>query len=391
MGNIYIFNPENDLAVAHGRRRYDAPKAARRLASDLSLLPLWYAENKPDSMVLTDFPIPSDYGRELFSVLGIEVGWSCSRDYTPSSGDVYHPWGWSWPVADRIERLVGGAFPLPDLQSYRKLSGRQFAVSVLRDLQAMNALDCSVSLPLVGSTLEELSRSVAIWGGPCLMKSPWSGSGRGLLWVNEGWTEAVGAWCANVLKRQGEVICEPRYEKVQDFAMEFRVTGGRLSFVGYSYFQTDDSGTYRGNLLASDSYIEGRLSSWVTLSELSEARSSLMRVLNERLAPHYEGHFGVDMMVCRSKGYYFLHPCVELNLRFNMGLVAHSLFENYIHPDAVGRYAIMHGRGSSELRAFVAQMRAHHPLSVNGGRIERGFLPMTYLCDDAEFLAYCIV
>lgn len=391
MRNVYLFNPENDLAVAHGRKRYDAPKAARRLAADLSLLPLWYAEKSANSLILTPSLVPVEFNRGLFSELGMRAEWILEKDYESHSEDVFHPWGWSLPLVDRLEHLTKCGVGSPDLVRYRAFSGRQFALSILHDLKQMNAIHASVKVPTLCASLAESQQAVADFGSRCLMKSPWSGSGRGLLWVREGWSDSVAAWCNNILKRQGEVVCEPQYDKVQDFAMEFCVKDSQLAFVGYSYFETDDSGVYRGNLLASDAYIEQRLAAWLPVSELHRARHSLMAVLSERLAPYYEGYFGVDMMVCQSLGEPFLHPCVELNLRFNMGLVAHKLFENYIQPQAVGRYAILHGRDASELRRFVSEMSAKHPLLIENGKVAAGFLPLTYIADDSEFLAYSLV
>jgi len=43
MKEIYLFNPEHDLALAHGAHNYTAPPFARRLRYDLRLLPAWLA------------------------------------------------------------------------------------------------------------------------------------------------------------------------------------------------------------------------------------------------------------------------------------------------------------------------------------------------------------
>ena len=198
-------------------------------------------------------------------------------------------------------------------------------------------------------------------------------------------------WSNHVLKRQGSVVCEPQYAKVQDFAMEFCVEQSQLSFVGYSYFQTDESGTYRGNLLASDERIEQKLSAWLPNPLLQTMRTALLSILSEYLAPFYEGYFGIDMMVCEAGGRYFLHPCVELNLRYNMGVVSHILFDRYVASTVEGEYTILHGRNSDELRAFCARMQAEHPLQIEQGRVTSGFLPLTYIGEGSEFLAYMVV
>ena len=391
MRNIYLFNPENDLAIAHGKKRYDAPKAARRLAADMSLLPLWYAREDSGSLVLTPAEIPIDYHKAVLDALSVKMKWLSQDSYRFQLGDVFRPWGWSPALLERLEHLSGGNVTSPDLSVYRRLSGRQFAVFVLEQLRERGALDASVKIPVVAESLQELSSAVASFGSACLLKSPWSGSGKGLLWLRDGWTEKSALWSNHVLKRQGSVVCEPQYAKVQDFAMEFCVERSQLSFVGYSYFQTDESGTYRGNLLASDERIEQKLSAWLPISLLRSACASLLAILSECLAPSYEGYLGIDMMVCESDGRYFLHPCVELNLRYNMGVVSHILFERSVASDSEGEYTILHGRNSDELRLFCKRMQAEHPLLIEQGRVKSGFLPLTYIGEESEFLAYMVV
>ena len=48
--NAYLFNPENDLALAAGTANYTPPKNALLLSNCGRLLPIWYAA--PESVVL---------------------------------------------------------------------------------------------------------------------------------------------------------------------------------------------------------------------------------------------------------------------------------------------------------------------------------------------------
>ena len=41
MEALYLFNPENDMALACGDPYYMAPASARRMAAELSMLPAW--------------------------------------------------------------------------------------------------------------------------------------------------------------------------------------------------------------------------------------------------------------------------------------------------------------------------------------------------------------
>ena len=40
--NLYLFNPENDLAIAFGGENYTPPPAAQLIGKELSALPEWY-------------------------------------------------------------------------------------------------------------------------------------------------------------------------------------------------------------------------------------------------------------------------------------------------------------------------------------------------------------
>ena len=50
MEALYLFNPENDMALACGDPYYMAPASARRMAAELSVLPAWYAEQGRNCM-----------------------------------------------------------------------------------------------------------------------------------------------------------------------------------------------------------------------------------------------------------------------------------------------------------------------------------------------------
>lgn len=38
---LYLFNPDQDLALASGETNYMAPASARKMAEELALLPIW--------------------------------------------------------------------------------------------------------------------------------------------------------------------------------------------------------------------------------------------------------------------------------------------------------------------------------------------------------------
>lgn len=68
---LYIFNPEHDLALASGEMNYMPPASARRMASELALLPVWYAER--GSAVLASSSYNLDYLKRMQELLDISV------------------------------------------------------------------------------------------------------------------------------------------------------------------------------------------------------------------------------------------------------------------------------------------------------------------------------
>ena len=60
MVSVYLFNPEHDLALAHGTHNYTAPPFARQLRHDLRLLPAWLAPAGSYIAIPDDCPIEDD-------------------------------------------------------------------------------------------------------------------------------------------------------------------------------------------------------------------------------------------------------------------------------------------------------------------------------------------
>ena len=73
MTNTYIFNPDNDLALANGDANYLPPMSARRMATDLAFLPTWWA-NDGDSILIP-------HSEALYY-------WSKTSDNSPFSTDI---------------------------------------------------------------------------------------------------------------------------------------------------------------------------------------------------------------------------------------------------------------------------------------------------------------
>ncbi|MEG1837899.1 MAG: hypothetical protein RR220_01215 [Bacteroidaceae bacterium] len=337
MCKLYLFNPESDLALGNGNENYDPPASALKMAEDLALLPAWYADK--GSKVL----IPTAH-ESYFSEL---KGQGFLQDILSSTHSSFPldelsqvcPWGWNPRLIKQLGLLGISSHLLPnkeEMNRIRELSRRSLAVKLLKELNERGEY-CGASIEL--RTEQEVEGFVTSQE-KCVLKAPWSGSGKGLFWCRGEYTYFIDRWSKRILKAQGGIVGEPLYNKVKDFAMEFRTNdGGRVDFVGYSLFETDSHGTYKGNLLVSDKEIESQLSIYVSQEQLHKLKLELVDKLSALLGTAYRGYLGVDMMICECEiaSKFCIHPCVEINLRMNMGIVAHNIHERY---GRTGRFVI---------------------------------------------------
>ena len=377
MKKLYIFNPENDMALASGSPYYMSPSSAKKMANDLAVLPAWYADAGSEILV-------NDSRQMEWLRNGCRLPLAVTGVLTVSDEhEEIVPWGWSPALK---HRLGVGVKKEIDVDALRLLSSRMTAVNLLPKLRMEGTVGESFWL----SSLEKVC-AFSIKHDRVLLKAPWSGSGKGIQPLCGLPDDNLKGWIRRTIATQGGVVAEPFYAKVKDFAMEFKVEGQDVSFVGYSLFETDARGIYKENFLASDVTIENILSEYVSRDLLNAVRENLLRELAGVLGGNYQGYLGVDMMVVRCGEAYFVHPCIEVNLRMNMGVVSRLLFDRFIVPDAVGRYAIeffpQRGEALKAHESFMAQ----YEWVMEGGLLRSGYLPLVPVFEDTNYLIYVAV
>ena len=207
------------------------------------------------------------------------------------------------------------------LEAIRRLSSREWAAAHLQGQAVFVA------------NLTELEHVIDDWRA-CVLKSPWSCSGRGVRYVGGKLDTSTAKWVANIIARQGGIAIEPYYNKVIDFGMEFEAgADGTITYCGLSLFHTV-KGAYVGNLLVSEQEKEDFLARYISRETLRKAREKAIKVISPAMRNLYQGPFGIDMMLYRPKEVnetegasdtpqpLKLNACVELNLRRTMGHVA---------------------------------------------------------------------
>ena len=384
---MYLFNPDHDLALANFMSNFTSPASARKLRSDLAMLPVWYAPD--NAVVIAEGNMNHGFLKSLKSELPIHntlVSFLQLKNYLSL---LVKPWGWNPAVRRQLLESGIDELVLPSLaqlETIRSYSGRQNAVKLLAELKEMNNGFCGESYFF--TNIDELLSYVYASQADQVLKMPYSGSGKGIVWIKGEITDKQIDWCKRVVNKQSGIVIEPVLSRVQDFAMEFEMTDSGIKFIGYSLFQSATSGAYVGNILISDAAIEKKLSVYVDVALLSELKTKLETMLIAYF-PHYRGYLGVDMMICQSDDNTFqLQPCIEINMRMNMGIVAHQLYERFVHPKSSGIYSINYFKHEGEAKTYEQKMQTDYPSIIENGKIRSGYFALTPVDERTNFAAY---
>lgn len=323
----YWFNPENDMALAADCVAFTPGVGATQVHMAGSLLPLWLAEGERDIVLVPDCALP--LAESLVSRFGlkahaVEAALNPDHaDFTPA------PWGWSRAARTALRHMGFSASSMPsdsELAELRRLSGRQLAVDINSDFP-----ENITSRPVVCRTLSEFREVMACDGDtPKVVKYPWSSSGRGVFYSSHYSPERLEQIASGSLRRQGYVVVERRLDKVSDFAALFHFDGNGLDFRGYSCFFNNNGSNYGGNLVAPQDRLIDEISRHIDNALLNEITYATARSLENRLQSLmgvYNGWIGVDMMVHETPDGRRIAPCIEVNLRATMGVVALKMAE----------------------------------------------------------------
>ena len=287
---IYIFNPEHDLCIANGDENFVPPRSAMGFAK----------ENIDLSEYLKR---PNKQRRPII------------------------PWGWNPSLKKRLINEGVDPATLPseeELQFIRTHSRREFALDVHSRLSCGLSQVIGTDYRIVATNVNEIETFISA-NGSAVLKSPLSGSGKGIRFVRERLSESDEGWCRRTLDKQGSVIVERRFEIMKECAMLFECHHEGIDFIGYSLFESRN-GAYSKNILASNEEIEDIIARYIPRDTLIAVREELTSILADTLAGHYEGFLGVDQMICQTDSPTFI-PVSEINLRMTMGLIARNQYD----------------------------------------------------------------
>ncbi|MBQ9074154.1 MAG: hypothetical protein IJY30_06870 [Muribaculaceae bacterium] len=343
---IHLFNPENDLALAQGNRNYTPPPNAMALHTAGATLPMWYG-NDNDVFITNDTNIK--WIEHTKHALGINID-----IYDPSKHKTGYwpaPWGWSHDAARQFAKAgvpVEKIMPTEHIDNLRMLSHRRTTINVIKSLKETLPFELPTT-PAEIHTAEDVIHYRNKHNG-CYIKAPWSSSGRGVADVSSMPDAELHRRAEGIIHRQGSILCEAVLDKVEDFAMLFYSDGTSVKFVGYSAFFTEHGAAYTGNIVTSDDNIRRKLATYVNPDHLDMVSASLEDILTTTLLPHYIGYLGVDMMIYKSNDKMLIAPCVEINMRMTMGILAWHLYRKHLHNDSTAIMRVEFDRCSATRR-----------------------------------------
>lgn len=331
---LHIFNPEHDIALAYNHDYMIAPHAAQEMRMNLGYIPSLWADD--GDVVLVDdvrYAVKSASALKKYAADVLFVGIDDLNDF---AFDEICPWGWDRVLRTRLLEAGVAKELLPtdeQVDSIRDLSSR-VQTSAFHDFMKQCSVKGICGDSFLCDNIEEVKYYMSEYG-KIVIKAPWSSSGRGIRYSvdSDDICQSTLGWIKNVVSRQGGVMVEPYYKKVEDFAMEFYSDGiGNIEYTGLSLFKTCN-GAYAGNILATEDDKLEMLYAKIPEELIFVIKQMAIQYFSSLLRHRYKGPFGIDMMIVSTEGEGFLvNPCVEINLRNTMGHLAVALSPTEFEP-----------------------------------------------------------
>jgi len=392
---LHYFNPGHEAAILTASPYYMPPANVLLMQKELAYLPAWGA-NSDDYVFLSDNQDLSFF-KHINQVIG-KVATAISPELlnTIPPQIRLQPWGLS-PQVVHFCQNINNEYNI-DLQIPRwnsrlsHLSSRHFAKGCLQSLCPIIPEISESLIPVFVNKLEDIEDIVTKSKNKLLAKAPFSSSGRGLLWLPfQQLTRTERQILHGILKKQGSVSIESVLNKKIDFAMEFFISEeGSVNFEGYSYFNTNIKGAYTGNLLASQSDIQLKIFHYINIDLLERVKTGLYNLIKDSFTGIYSGYIGIDMMIYEENEEFKLHPCVEINVRNNMGVISLGIVRNYLSKDSTGFFHIEFNTKDEVTYSLHEKMLKQYPAQFENGKLKSGYFSLCPVSPKTKYRAYIL-
>ena len=315
---VHLFNPANDEALASNNRWHTPSRHALQYQHDCELLPIWWADDG-------DYIIAPHHTDAEIEATSRKANVKVNR-YHPGTPAYPEPWGWSLDAKRQFQEagVPDDCLPAGQYISWlRELSHRRLAI----DVNAALTKRSGISAPNHPRIYTDTSALDVRGGDSCLLKRPWSSSGRGIFPTSTLTDDELKRLANGIIRRQGSVIVEDALPKVADMSALFYSDCAAIRHRAWSLFQTTSDGRYIGSIVAPQTDITSSLqTSGITYGDktidLAYLAGLLADILTDIISVRYHGWIGVDMLAYRCGDALLLAPCIEVNLRMTMGVVA---------------------------------------------------------------------
>ena len=403
MPQLYLFNPGHEMEILCGKSHYTPSYSVQKMASDLELLPVWYGgagsftlvrNNRPSQFIAS---LPKEFRPLLSSPMILNL---MTKELYRRKKNGEKPnlpsleagiWGISPRSIDIFKELksAGMDIEVPEWkEEYALVTKRQTSAVCLEQLQKNIPITPYVQIPEFFTNVDELQEFISKKDQSYVIKTPLSSSGRGLYWLKDNKLDSRAiSWINGALKKQEAVSVEPVLDKVMDFAAEFYSDEeGEIKYCGLSVFETNEHGQFAGCLLGSQESLLNTLNDYISPEDYMFLVEQVKVVLKEIVGKFYCGYMGVDMFIYKTAdGNYAVHPFVELNLRYTMGLVALEVSRQFIHPESKGMLHTI----TFVYNAYKEHQRMQNesPLILDNGLIRSGYLSLCPVNNDTRYMA----
>lgn len=388
LNTIFHFNPTSELAIANGLPNYLPPALLREFEEELATIMLFFAVD--NDFVIKENPVNEFFLKQLKELnfpKPVFISKTSLKKHIPTVNKLLHfeSWGKSPAESNFINDIK--AVPNSDWDPvYKKLYNRKTSISFLENFLKKHYMPVYPSLeflPQEAQTIEEIQSLITKWGS-VVLKTPLSSSGRGLQIIRKkDLNHANIKWINSVLLQQNYLTVEKWYSKYADISFQFHISNEHVNCIGPTFFQTNTNGQYSGHYLNFTEY--GKLN--MDFSIINKTGELLQKELSNSIyAKTHQGFLGIDAIIFSDKDLFKLHPCIEINPRYTMGMVSKQI-EKYLHHDAKGNFRIYYDSKKPFLD-FIADKQKKHEIIMSEEKLKKGIIALTSPNPDSKFGAY---
>lgn len=400
---VFIYNPTCEIAIANGTLSFMPNKTLSKFENDLDVLPLYFTDEN-DVLLVRQIPDEKFLNTLLHAGISLpkfKLLESALQDHNfinrPKQS--LQAWGWS-PRIHHILKPFKQSCSKEFLNQpnafwkneHRELYGRKTGLEVLKRFLEDSESDKYISENLIArvcTSIEEIENLIKEWK-QIVIKAPLSSSGRGLQVLRKSYlNDSIIQWINGTLEAQGYVTVEALVDKKHDFSLQYFCDGkGNLAYIGPGFFETNTNGQYEGNILGG---MPKCLTNDLQEPQMNELSKGISRAIETSdIVMNYTGYLGVDCMLFDDiNGDRKIQPCVEINLRYNMGTLALTL-DKYLSPKTKGAFKMIF-KPKSSFDVFHEQMEKKHPFEIKDGKWLKGYLPLVSPYQNKNFGAYILL